>query len=106
MHTSQSGKWAKKGLSQVSKYTLDAKVPKRNTFSLCFECIGFTEIDLINNYKQGIQSWRVKQKSELNGFDFYALIELTSNVDKDWCFYDDQDQLYFPALAVYGKVHR
>lgn len=102
----QAFKRAKKALDQVSGYTKDAKVSKKNIFSLCFETIGFTKNELIKNYEENISAWKIKQRSDLSGLDFYALIEITANVKRKWYFYDDSDQLYFPVLAVYGVLNR
>jgi len=99
-------KRARNALSQVYSYTKDAKVQKGTIFSLCFETIGFTKNDLINNYKESINTWQIKRSDALGGLDFYSLIEVTPNVENRWHYYNDQDVLYFPALAVYGVFRR
>ena len=96
---------ARRARSQGSKYSNDARVPKRNIFALCFHAIGFSKNELIKNYDEGIKKWKVRKKDELEKLDFYGIIEVSSKVKKIWCHYDDQDDLYFPALVIYGMVN-
>jgi hypothetical protein len=99
----RTGKWAKEALKQVQDYTEDARVPKENVFSLCLETIAFTKNDFNHNYKESINLWQIKRSDALGCLDFYSLIEVTLKVEPEWHCYDD---LYFPALAVYGVFNK
>ena len=96
-------KWAREALSQAISYVKDAKVQKGTIFSLCFEAIAFTKKDFNDNYVEFINLWRIKRSDALGGLDFYSLIEVTPNVEHSWHYYDN---LYFPAIAVYGVFNR
>jgi len=95
--------WAREALSQACSYIKDAKVHKGTIFSLCFEALSFTKNDLSDNYVENINLWQIKGSDALGGLDFYSLIEVTPNVEHRWHYYDN---LYFPALAVYGVFNR
>ncbi len=96
-------KRARKAWYQAKTYAKDARVPEGTIFSLCFEAIAFKENDLSHDYRKSINLWRIKGIDALGGLDFYSLIEVTSNVEHKWHYYDN---LYFPALAVYGVFNR
>lgn len=91
-------KWAREALEQANLYRKDAKVNKPNVFSLCFEaiyCINRPKID----YAAILEEWRIKQVKDINGLDFYSLIEVTPETHKNWYRYNN---FLYPALAVYG----
>ena len=97
--------WAKEALAQACTYKEDARVHKGTVFSLCFEAIAFAKSEFCDNYAESADFylWRIEQSDALCGLDFYSIIEVTPKVNRRWHFYDN---LYFPALAVYGVFRR
>ena len=91
--------WAREALNQACYYNKDAKVRKRNIFSLCFEAVAFAKTIFRDKKAECLKLWQIDHCNALGGLDFYSLIEVTTNVKNIWHFYDN---LYFPAIAVYG----
>jgi len=94
-------RWTKEALAQACSYKEDASVQKGAVFSLCFEAIALAKREFSDNYAESadLSLWRIERSDDLCGLDFYSIIEVTSKVKRRWHFYDN---LYFPALAVYG----
>jgi hypothetical protein len=90
-------KWAKRGLRQANRYRMDAKVERENIFALCFEAISTTQ--KLDDYRDLVQKWQVKEETDLAGLDFYSLIQVTSSTKTAWHHYQKR---FFPALAIYG----
>jgi hypothetical protein len=94
--------WARAALVQANSYAKDAKVHKRNVFSLCFEAIYCAEKNY-KNYSKNINKWKITEVKELCGLDYYSLIEVPAAVPKKSYRYEND---LYPALAIYGLFNR